>query len=93
MEKVVTKEVSYPLIEQFQKVLVQLPHATKVMVPKLEIDILNADKSNASEHNSLHFIVGGSIKFSVFLSSLLKYSHPSLMCSRRSLRLVISMLT
>lgn len=67
--KEITKEVSVPMIEKFQKILVQLPHATKVMVPKLEIDILNADKSNASEHNSLHFIVGGSIKFSVLFCS------------------------
>ena len=59
-------------LSSLQKYLVLLPHAINISIPKVEIDILHADKSNNTEHNSLHFVFGCSLKFSVisFLSSL-----------------------
>lgn len=54
-------------LSSLQKYLVLLPHAINISIPKVEIDILHADKSNNTEHNSLHFVFGCSFKFSVFL--------------------------
>ena len=55
------------IIEKIQQVIVLIPHKVEVLLPKVEIDIINADKSKSSQHNSLHFIIGGSVTFSVFL--------------------------
>ena len=50
--------------EKVKGVILVLPHSLKITMPKFEIDLMNADKSDCRLHNDIHIMLGWIVKCS-----------------------------
>ena len=53
-----------PPFEKVKEVMLLLPHSLNVTMPKFEVDLMNADKSDARSHNDIHITMGWIVKCS-----------------------------
>ena len=59
------EKIQSRLLDKVAQLLLVIPHSIEVTLPHVEIDLMNAEKSENLIHNSIHIVFGVSVKSEV----------------------------
>ena len=59
------EKIQSRLLDKVAQLLLMIPHSIEITLPHVEIDLMNAEKSENLIHNSIHIVFGVSVKSEV----------------------------